>query len=64
MQTCRETKTQLEVTLEKLQREYNEIKHGMEKFKMEVVSLGEQEVALKTQVQVTTRNIHWSYGLS
>ena len=52
MQTCRDTKSQLEVTVEKLERESNEIKHGMEKFKMEVVSLGEQEVTLKTQVQV------------
>ena len=52
MQTCRDTKSQLEVTVEKLERELNEIKHGMEKFKMEVVSLGEQEVTLKTQVQV------------
>ena len=48
-QNYRDNKVRLEETVEKLQRNYNEMKYGLEKFKMDI------------QVRIVqTSNIHYS----
>ena len=51
--SLRNSKTKLEDSVQKLQKQLNELKHGRQKFSLEVTALTEKEAALKQQIKVS-----------
>lgn len=51
--SLRNSKTKLEDSVQKLQKQLNELKHGRQKFSLEVTALTEKEAALKQQIKAS-----------